>query len=203
MTNSLYWIHHPDHTDMFTQGYIGISNNVKMRWYKHKAFTQNAHLKNAINKYGWDALIKEIILIADEAYCLMVELQLRPTKDIGWNIIEGGGKPPKNTKGKGYKVPNMSLNAGMFKPGLIPWNKGKSWSEETKQKISASKKGQMPWIKGKTGFVAWNKGKKTPDDVKLKQRLAKLGKKLSMETRLKMSQAQLNRKLGEQHGQHA
>lgn len=204
MNANVYWIHRKDHTNVFTQGYIGITNNIKRRWYKHKTLTQNMHLKNAINKYGWDNLVKEVILIADNDYCLSVEKILRPSKDIGWNIVEGGGMPPKNNKGKGYKLPNAVLNSGNFKKGSIPHNKGIPCSQETKDKISVNRKGGTSWCKGLKGvMVAWNKGIKTPDDVKLKQSIAKLGRKLSMETRMKMSQAQIKRhqnKLGERHG---
>ena len=57
---------------------------------------------------------------------------------------------------------------GQFTEGNIPWNKGKSsWnkgismSEESKRKLSESKKGQVPWNKGKKDSIApWNKGKK-------------------------------------------
>lgn len=118
MPYSVYWIHHPEHTDMFTQGYIGVSVNAKKRFNEHKIRTQNQHLKNAINKYGWDTLVKEIILTADKAYCLMIELKLRAENSLGWNITKGGGMPP-----------------------LTKSNLGKKLSEETKAKISAKKIG--------------------------------------------------------------
>jgi hypothetical protein len=177
MASSVYWIHHPEHTDMFAQGYIGVTNSTKDRWEEHRNRPSNAHLKNAIKKYGWDTLIKKVIVIADDAYCLLMESKLRAADNIGWNIAKGGGKPPA-CKG------------------------GKPMLEETKVKLSIAKKGSIPWNKGLKGvIVAWNKGLTTPDEVKSKQRLAKLGKKFSMETRKKMSQAQLKRKqLGVNYG---
>jgi len=48
---SVYWIHHAEHTDMFTQGYIGVTNNIAKRFETHKNRPSNIHLKNAINKY--------------------------------------------------------------------------------------------------------------------------------------------------------
>ena len=148
MIYNLYWIHHKDHTDIFTQGYVGITRKLKQRFYRHKKFTQNAHLKNAITHYGWDNLVKEVILIADEAYCLMIESQLRALKNIGWNIVEGGGKPPLATGNK-------------YRLGAAPWNKGLG-----KPKVKKEPKPK----------IAWNKGLITPDEVKAKQSMAKIGK---------------------------
>ena len=87
MTCSVYWIRHPDHTDMFTQGYIGISSNVKQRWESHSKNSSNLHIGRAVKKYGWDNLIKQVVLIADKAYCLAVETKLRPANQIGWNVV--------------------------------------------------------------------------------------------------------------------
>ena len=48
-----------------------------------------------------------------------------------------------------------------FKKGLIPWNKGKTWSEEIKQKVSKTKKGNCKPNSGsfKKGQQSPNKGK--------------------------------------------
>ena len=125
---SLYWIAHPDHTDMFTQGYIGVSGNPELRWRQHSQRVCNPHLTHAIKKYGWDALIKKVVLIADEAYCYAMEAKLRAEDAIGWNIVKGGNKPP------------VVENKGRFQKGSIPVNKGIPLSEETKAKVSASQK---------------------------------------------------------------
>jgi len=112
----LYWIKHPDHNDIRSEGYVGISSNVNNRFKRHKFLHTNKHLANAIKKYGWKNLIKQVMLVADESYCLMIEKLLRAKENIGWNIAIGGGKPPV-CKG------------------------GKPLSEETKAKISATKTG--------------------------------------------------------------
>jgi len=95
MSSVVYWLRHPDHTDMFTQGYIGVSSDHNSRWLYHKNHPKNAHLKHAIQKYGWDNLVKEVILMADKAYCLMIEAKIRAEDKIGWNIVKGGGMPPR------------------------------------------------------------------------------------------------------------
>ncbi len=129
MQHSVYWIHHPDHTDMFTQGYIGVSKFAEKRWEQHNKRTGNRHLRFAIDKHGWDNLIKEVVLISSKAYCLMIELKLRAEDAVGWNIVKGGGYPPTSKKGQ-----NM---------GRPSWLKGKKLSEEIKKKISDSVKLQM------------------------------------------------------------
>ena len=114
---------------MFSQGYIGVSKNVQQRFKQHLKRSENPHLKYAINKYGWDNLVKEQIIISDKQYCLNLEKQLRPVDNIGWNLISGGGCPPRAKKGIGL--------------GRTPWNKGKTYSEETRKKISENTRLQM------------------------------------------------------------
>lgn len=138
---SVYWIRHKDHTDMFSQGYVGISNNVKRRMINHFNQPSNLHMKNAIKKYGWDNLIKQVLLIADNAYCLEIEKKLRFTDFIGWNATLGGGMPPKPKKGmgKGNKLSEAT------KQKLSEIRKGFKHSMETKQKLSQMAKNQ--WAK--------------------------------------------------------
>jgi group I intron endonuclease len=161
---SVYWIHHPSHTDMFTQGYIGITARFARRMFEHKALTTNKYLSNAIKKYGWDNLVKEVILVADKEYCIDVETKLRSSDEIGWNLVKGGGIPPINTR-KGYK---MSVPA---------WNKGKAWSEEQKKQISSGVK--KLWENPEYRQHMSNAHKDKPS--------GRLGKKHSIETINKMS----------------
>ena len=131
----LYWIHHKAHSDIFSQGYVGVSKNAELRFNQHYKRTQNKHLGYAIKKYGWDNLIKKIVLIGDDSYCLNIESKLRPTDNIGWNIVLGGGLPP-NTKGK--KLGSPSDEARM-KMSLS--QRGKKQSEESKRKKSIAVNG--------------------------------------------------------------
>ena len=135
VSTSVYWLHHPDHTDMFTQGYIGITNNLNARLRNHKSKKYNAHLRNAIIKYGWDNIIKEVILVADEAYCLMIEKTLRSVANIGWNIIEGGGKPPITRWNKGLACLPQVIEA------VKKANTGREFTDEHRAKLSKSLKG--------------------------------------------------------------
>jgi hypothetical protein len=98
MTTAVYWIHRPEHTDMFTQGYIGVTKHGRQnrRYWEHKTVSGNAHLKSALAKYETQM---DIILISDQKYCQDIEFKLRPVPNIGWNITCGGGIPP-NFKGR-------------------------------------------------------------------------------------------------------
>lgn len=129
MSSVVYWIHHVDHTDMFTQGYIGITNNLNARLRNHKSKKTNKHLVNAMNKYGWDNLVKEVILIADEAYCLMIEATMRSFDNIGWNIVKGGSMPPK-TGGWNKGIPALPHVIEAVKKA----NTGRVHSQEEKDK---------------------------------------------------------------------
>lgn len=189
--SSVYWIRQTSHTDIFSQGYVGVSNDVKKRWYDHKTYTENTHLKYAITKYGWDNLVKEVVLIADDDYCLNIEAKLRPTDQLGWNIVKGGGMPP-NALGK------------KFGP----------MSDETKAKVSAAKKGfkHTPEIEALVtqnllihgmptrftkGFIPWNKGGTMPAHVAEAISKANLGRKHTEEHNAKISKANIGRKMND------
>jgi len=88
----IYWIHLTEHNNKYTEGYIGITSNFKRRMQAHSELKRkNNHFKNAIRKYGWDNLEKEILksnITLDEA--LKLEELYRPSQNIGWNSQQGG-----------------------------------------------------------------------------------------------------------------
>lgn len=128
----VYWIHLPEHTDMFTEGYIGVTKTTAADRYKSHVnssrLNKKHHLKisYAIRKYGADNLIVETLVICDEDYSLWLEEKLRPELEIGWNLAKGGSKPPVR---KGPMGPEFSRK-------LSERNSGVPKSEETKRKIS-------------------------------------------------------------------
>ena len=124
----VYWIHLPEHTDPKTEGYLGVSKRFESRMKDHFKDIQegkhkNTHLVNAVNKYGWDNLIKEILVIGEDKYCYELELKLRSHTEIGWNLAIGGGKPPVTKfRGDDYVSPLKGV------PRPTPWLIGKSTS---------------------------------------------------------------------------
>jgi hypothetical protein len=123
---------------MFSQGYIGVSTNTKARFQRHSKYSGNQHLKAAIKKYGWDNLVKQIILIGEEKYCYDLETKIRPTKQIGWNIAEGGEKPPVTQyRGDNYISPLKGI------PRPTPWLVGKLASKQKRKNMSEARKVQV------------------------------------------------------------
>ena len=62
MTTSVYWIRCADHTDMTSQGYIGVSGRFDRRMWEHNNLEGNRHLKFAIKKYGWDLMTSQALI---------------------------------------------------------------------------------------------------------------------------------------------
>ena len=144
---------------MTVDGYVGIAGNFEQRMFAHKSCAKtgkDGSLYNAIRKYGWESLVKEIVLIADDDYCLEIEKKLRPVPRIGWNIAIGGGEISgshlKGTKQsdehianrkkaligrvsgmKGKKMPKESMERTMKFVRGIPK------TEECKRKLALSK----------------------------------------------------------------
>ena len=107
-------------------------------------------------------------------------IRLYDSIETGYNIQEGGdshiGQTPWNKGKKGCQV---------------AWNKGKHFSEETKQKLSDAHKGKTPW----------NKGIPHSEEQKIKLKIARKGRVYSDETRRKISNSNKG-KLSPSKGKH-
>lgn len=93
----VYWIHLSDHTDITTQGYVGItSQGVEKRFKKHcsSAKSVNFLISRAINKYGAENLIVDTLCMCSAEYAKSIEKKLRPHNFIGWNMRVGGKSSP-------------------------------------------------------------------------------------------------------------
>lgn len=89
----VYWVHLPEHTDIQTQGYVGVSVSPKRRLQEHKNSTNNKYLSRALNKHS-ESIIQSIVFKGNDNACYQYEEQLRPTVNIGWNNNKGGICPP-------------------------------------------------------------------------------------------------------------
>lgn len=184
MTYCVYWIREQSHTDLMSQGYIGVSSNVEERFVSHGRMDNgtNAHLRHAIKKYGWENLVKSVLLYADKDYCLDIERKLRPAEKIGWNLVIGGGLPP------------IIFGSRPELRGRVPWNKGKVGlcSAETIEKMRQARLGKSPANKGvpmsqeqiellrqKNLGNTYRRGKSMPESAKEQLRIKHKGKKFT------------------------
>lgn len=86
---TVYWYRRPEYTNPYTQGYIGITKNMKKRNQQHLSSKVVTHFTNALKAYQditYEVLHSEITL--EEASDL--EYAYRPSTNIGWNSAIGG-----------------------------------------------------------------------------------------------------------------
>lgn len=102
--------------------YIGITRqSLCDRWWRGKGYHHNKYILNAVDKYGWDNIKHEILyenLTEEQAIAKeteLIKLYKSNEKEFGYNILVYGNR------------------------------KGIKHSDFTKQKISKSKMGTIPW----------------------------------------------------------
>jgi hypothetical protein len=97
----LYWLHLKDSTDVFTQGYVGVTTrSIDVRFKEHCSRFNNSYnpynpLHLAFAEHGIENILKTrlCVCLADEVYKL--EKLFRPFEYMGWNTVEGGKLSPK------------------------------------------------------------------------------------------------------------
>jgi len=166
----IYWIHNENETDIETQGYVGITNNLKRRIREHST---------KINFL--EGRIVDIFLCGEKSYCKEIEYKLRPKKYIGLNIASGGGIPPNAIgikRSEKTKLLMSQNNVGM---------KGKKHTDETKRKMSESHKG--------FGKLHTEETKKKLSEIAKRRKYQPMtGRKQSESTRQLISEKLRNRK---------
>lgn len=127
--------------------YVGRSINLKSRKSKHKTSISNTIISRAIQKYGHDNFLFEVIEYCDSS--LLIEREqyyldnLNPYENKGYNLLKdssiGGWEGMSHTT-------EAKLKMSKCKKGIyIPWNKGKKGvqecSKETRILMSGNSKG--------------------------------------------------------------
>ena len=128
----------------------------KLYWGSGKRITRQ------IKKYGTEIFKYEILCISNEDYIYELESkyvtkELIQEDKLCLNITPGGFKPPSQ---KGVIISEATRQK---LKNRIPWNKGKSLSEEQKNKLSQINLGKKHSEETKNKFknrVPWNAGKK-------------------------------------------
>ena len=165
--------------------YVGQSTNIVSRIQVHFAGSCNCrYLANAIKKYSRENFVSEIIELCDE-----IDLDFRESHWIaslntlapnGYNLAtggQGGGRRSKATKRLLSKRKSGENHPLYGKRGKDCHMYGKSPSQETRDKISNTLKGNIPWNKGKKGLqTSWIKGKTHSKETR--EKLSKASKKL-------------------------
>jgi hypothetical protein len=159
----------------------------------------------AIRKYGRDVfeieILDEGLTEAEADFCEVFYIRILNTKvPNGYNLTDGG------EGSHGFKMPESAIEksrATQFKPGLIPWSKGKHLSPETREKqrkaklqrptrywlgkkrssntiekVSNSLRGHIPWNKGKHNHLSKEQLKRLSDAQRSRNRCPRLHKSI-------------------------
>lgn len=178
------------HTSPSGKVYIGITRkNPHERWRNGRGYIGQSYFWNAIQKYGWENFIHEILhkdLTKEEAEEIEIDLIAYYKSDqrsYGYNIERGGFSPGERSEETKMKISKA--------------NRGKVLSEETKEKISQARK--ECWknedyrknvtnkLKKYSGKHAIWYGRRHSEETKQKIREAHAGIVVTDETRKKLS----------------
>lgn len=151
----VYWIKYKWHTDLTSQGYIGISFNPSLRLISHRKFSKKIKgqhpLYNAL-KNPSDTVEMITLCAGSRFYCFEMESRLRPNPNIGWNVLAGGYDTTGGRLKFDYsdqrvreRISHSVKLAYLKDPTLVERcgkrNAGKTLTAEHKAKISSSAKG--------------------------------------------------------------
>lgn len=182
-----YWVY--IHTCPNGKKYIGVTHcdRPERRWGREGSGYQTQLFGKAVLKYGWKNITHEIQEVdsEEEMYRLEKELVAKfrtNESEFGYNCSEGGEKGPKGYHY--YLSEETKQRMSAAKKGTVGNFLGKQHSEDTKKRIGDS-------LRGKT--FSEEHRRKISEAKKGKPRLDLKGVPKSEETRRKISEAQKRR----------
>lgn len=95
-TAVIYWLHLKDDTDVFTQGYVGVTTRlIDVRFKEHCSRFINSYnpynpLHLAFAQHGIENIVKTRLCVCDIKKAYELETILRPFEYMGWNTAQGG-----------------------------------------------------------------------------------------------------------------
>ena len=127
--------------------YCGYSSNIIKRWHGPSEYRDCKLVNNAINKYGWNNIKKEVICsFSNKQEALQAEKRFIEYYDLlnhqkGYNLVPGGGDPPHDinlVSPEGYKA--MQENGKRLAKEV--------WENEEKRAycIKRMKEGNQAWL---------------------------------------------------------
>lgn len=86
----VYWVREESHTDIYTEGYVGITKaTLKRRLSEHRKNKGNSIVARKLRSSK--SLISSVVHEVDTLEeALELEVHYRPDKNIGWNLQRGG-----------------------------------------------------------------------------------------------------------------
>lgn len=167
----VYWVHTREQTDVFTEGYVGITTQQPtQRFEQHKriaARQPSLPIHHAIRKHG-ASLQFEILVIGSLTYCLYIEQTLRPIPNIGYNVGVGGVSPRLHTKATAATIAKLKLRPKVahtraFREKLAERNRSRCWTDAQREKISVAQKAILPWEKVGANLTTWQDARRIYD----------------------------------------
>jgi predicted GIY-YIG superfamily endonuclease len=98
---AVYWLHLKDDTDVFTQGYVGVTTRlIEVRFKEHCSKFMNSYnpynpLHLAFAKHGIENIVITRLCVCNEKEAYNIEKIFRPFEYMGWNSAQGGKFSPK------------------------------------------------------------------------------------------------------------
>lgn len=160
-THSVYWIHLPEMNDPTTQGYVGVTNNMTRRIKTHISHLRNnnhinTHLQRAFNIDS--NFVFTVLYEGNDLDCYLKESELRPETNVGWNLCEGGSRPPVGLRTYGPLAEAHKRKLRENHKGM----KGKEHSQATKEKMSQAAKNRVATEATRCAISASKAGKNNP-----------------------------------------
>ncbi len=179
--------------------YIGQSVNIKRRFKRYASLDckGQTRLFRSIKKHGWDRHVAEVIEICskddldEKEAAYIIQYNCFDT-EIGLNLKSGGVKSKASVSSRRKMSESQKK---LYKNGYISPNKGRTHSEETKEKLRVINTGRKASEETKYKISQSNKGRKVSEYQRKITSACHKGKKISEETREKLRISHLGKKL--------
>lgn len=112
-TAYVYWLHLKEHTDVFLEGYVGVTTrSIDIRVKEHISKFKSSYnsynpLHLALFTSNLDSLIITRLCVCSESEAYCIEKLFRPFEYMGWNI-SAGGKLPDSVRYRIYSINSIN-----------------------------------------------------------------------------------------------